>query len=376
MRELGVGRALPRSEDLRLLNGKGRYTSDFEFSDQCHLFVLRSPHAHALIRSIDSSAARALPGVLCVLTGEDAEADGIGHIRTMVQRHKADGSPMERPPYRVLALDAVRMVGDAVAVVVAERAEIARDAAELIEVDYEPLPAVTDVVDALAADAPAVWPAQVPDNVCFQFQLGDVDAVQRAFASAPRVSRLDLRISRVSANPMEARNAIARYDAFEQRYTLIAGVQNPHRLRSEIAAHALFIPASKLRVISPDMGGGFGMKGSVFPELVLCLWAARRCGRTVRWQADRGESFVSDYHARDNVSTVELALDEAGTFLALRIRTLANLGAYLGFNTPHSSTNNLGGLAGVYRTPHIHAHVTGVYTHTQPTAPYRGAGRP
>jgi aerobic carbon-monoxide dehydrogenase large subunit len=376
MRELGIGRPIPRSEDIRLIQGRGRYTNDFTLPGECHMAVARSPHAHAVVRAIDVSAALAAPGVVAVLTGADAEADGLGTLQTMVDRRQRDGSPMEKPPYRVLALDRVRVAGDAVAAVFAETPGQGRDAAELVAVDYEELPWVTDAAEAVKPGAPVVWPELVPDNVAFVFQQGDREATDRAIAAADHVARLDFRISRVSANPLEPRGALAQYDPTSGRFTLIAGVQGPHRMRDELAQRILKIPASKLRVISPDVGGAFGMKGAPFPEYAVALWAARRLGRPVRWQADRGESFLSDYHARDNVTSVELGLDRDGNFLVLRVRTVANLGAYLGYNTPHSPTNNLGGLAGTYRTPSIHVEVTGAYTNTQPTAPYRGAGRP
>jgi carbon-monoxide dehydrogenase large subunit len=376
MPEFGIGQPLLRSEDLRLLRGKGRYTDDAIYSGQCHMLVVRSTFANALIKRIDTRPASRANGVITVLTGADAEADGIGTLHTVVQRHKADGSPMERPPYRVLALEQVRFVGDALAVVVAETLNQARDAAELLDIEYEALPSVTDICAALKPGAAQEWPQQIADNVGFVFALGDKAAVDEIFATAPLTSRVDFRISRVSANSLEARNAIAMFDPSDERYTLFAGVQNPHQLRIELAQRTLQIPATRLRIVSTDVGGAFGMKGGTNPELVLALWAARRTARTVRWQADRSESFLSDYHARDNVSEVELALSKDGEFLALRVRTIANLGAYLSFLTPHSSTNNLGGLAGTYRTPAIHTEVRGVYTHTQPTAPYRGAGRP
>jgi aerobic carbon-monoxide dehydrogenase large subunit len=376
MRELGIGRPIPRSEDLRLIQGRGRYTNDYTLAGECHMAVVRSPHAHAEIRGIDPAPALEAPGVIAVLTGADAEADGLGTIQTMVQRHKRDGSPMEKPPYPILARDRVRLAGDAVAIVLAETPGQARDAAELVAVEYEELPAVTDAAEAVKPGAPVLWPGLVPDNVAFVFQQGDRDAADRAIEAAEHVARLDFRISRVYASPLEPRAALASFDPTSGRYTLIAGVQGPHRLRDELAQRILRIPASKLRVISPDVGGAFGMKGSPFPEYGMALWAARRLGRPVRWLADRGESFLSDYHARDNVTTVELGLDGEGNFLGMRVRTIANLGAYLGYNTPHSPTNNLGGLAGTYRTPAIHVEVLGAYTNTQPTAPYRGAGRP
>lgn len=374
--EQGIGAALPRVEDLRLLRGLGRYTDDHRIADAVHLVFVRSPHAAARMRGIAVEAARAAPGVLGVFTGADLEASGLGTLHTMVERKRRDGSPMPRPPYRILSTDAARFVGDPVAAVVAESRSQARDAAELVEVDWDPLPAVTDAAEALAPGAPAVWPDQAPDNLCFVFELGDRAATDAAFARARHVVSLDFRVTRVSANPMEPRAAIGMWDEAEERWTLLSGMQIPHKIRSELAEKTLLVPPSRLRIISPDMGGAFGMRGSPTQEHAMVLWAARRLGRPVRWVADRTEAFLSDFHARDNISTVELALDEEGIFLGLRVRTVAGLGAYLALNTPHSPTNNLGGLAGVYRTPHIHAEVLGAFTNTQPTAPYRGAGRP
>jgi carbon-monoxide dehydrogenase large subunit len=371
-----IGMPTPRIEDLRLVRGRGRYTDDVEVPNAAHMALVRSPHAAARISHIDTTDALAMPGVLAILTGADVVADDLGLLRTSVERNRRDGSPMPRPPYRLLALDDVHFAGDPVAVVIAETRAAALDAADAVVVEYEDRPSVTDAPEAVQPSAPAVWPDQAPDNVCFVFEQGDRAATDAAFAKAHHVTKLDYRITRVSANPIEPRNAAGWYDPLQDRYTLYAGTQGPHKLRSELAEVTLKIPAHQLRVVSPDVGGAFGMKNSPFPEYGVLLWAARRVGRPVRWTATRGESFLSDYHARDNVSTVELALDKDGIFLGLRVRTLANLGAYLGFNTPHPSTNNLGGLAGTYRTPHIHAEVTGVFTNTQPMAPYRGAGRP
>ncbi|WP_161141999.1 molybdopterin cofactor-binding domain-containing protein [Propylenella binzhouense] len=376
MTAFGVGSPVRRIEDDRFVRGRGHYTDDLRFAGECFMAVVRSPHASAAIGRIDAAEALAAPGVVAVLTGRDAEADGIGGLVTAVRRRRRDGSPMAEPPYRALAVDRARFVGDAVAIVLAETAEAARDAAERVAVEYEELPAVTDAAEALAPGAPAVWPDLVPDNEAFVFEQGDRGAVDRALAAAAHVARLDFRISRVSANTLEPRNAIGLFDPGTGRYTLHSGTQSPHRLRLELAEHALFVPQSRIRVVAPDIGGAFGMKGSIYPEQILVLWAARRVGRPVRWQADRSESFLSDHHARDNLTSVELGLDGDGRFLALRVRTIANLGAYLAMNTPHSPTNNLGGLAGTYRTPAIHAEVIGVHTNTQPTAPYRGAGRP
>ncbi len=374
--EFRIGAANRRVEDARFIRGLGRYVDDMSFPGQASMIVVRSPHAAARITSIEATRALALPGVLAVLTGQDAAADGLGGMHTVVQRFRRDGTPMPRPPYRLLALDSVRFVGDAVAIVVAESRAIAEDAAELVAIEYVPGESVTDVAQAVNSGAPAVWPEHAPDNICFYYQEGDRASADKAFASARHVCKLDFRVSRVSANPMEPRTAIGLYDAATGRYTLYASTQAPHKIRTELAEFALGIPANRLRVVSNDVGGGFGMKGSPYPEYALVLWASRLLGRPVRWTATRSESFISDFHGRDNVTTVELALDGEGHFLALRLHCLGNLGAYLAFNTPHSAAGNLGSLAGVYRTPHIHAEVLGVFTNTQPNAPYRGAGRP
>ena len=374
--EFGIGTASPRIEDGRFLRGRGRYVDDMRDRDAAHMVVVRAPYAHARILSIDTRAASQVAGVLAVLTGRDLAQDGWGTLHTSVQRHLADGRLMARPPYRLLCTDVARFAGDAVAIVLGESLAAAQDGAELVAVDYDALDCVTDVAEAVRPGAAVVWPGLVDDNVSFVFEQGDRARTDAAFMAAAHVVGLDFRVSRVSANPMETRNAHGAYDPVEQRFTLHAGVQTPHKIRSELAERTLGVPSGRLRVVSPDVGGAFGVKGSPYPEQALVLWATFRLGRAVRWSATRSESFVSDFHARDNVSRVELALSAAGDFLGLRICTLANLGAYLAFNTPHSPTNNLGGLAGVYRTPSIHAEVRGVYTNTQPTAPYRGAGRP
>ncbi|MBX6373759.1 MAG: xanthine dehydrogenase family protein [Acetobacteraceae bacterium] len=373
----GIGAPVRRVEDARFLRGAGRFVDDIAATtapDAAHLVVLRSPHASARIVAVHAEAARTMPGVLLALTAEDIGELGV--LRCVTPRHRRDGSPIAQTPWRMLARDRVRYVGDAVAAVVAETREAALDAAARIAVEYDLLPCVTDAAEAAKPGAPAVWPDIAPDNESFVFRLGDFAAVEAAFARAAHVARLDFRITRVSANPMEPRNALATHDPVEDRYTLVTGTQLPHVMRNEIAIHALKVPSNRLRVISPDVGGGFGMKESPFQEYVLALHAAKRLGRPVRWTATRTESFLADTHARDNISTAELALDADGTFLALRVRTLCNLGAYLAWQGPVSSTNNVGGLAGVYRTPHICTEVRGIFTHTQPTAPYRGAGRP
>lgn len=370
----GIGAPVRRVEDSRFLRGTGRFVDDVTAPGAAWLHMLRSPHAAARILRIDATAARAMPGVLLVLTAEDIQELGV--LRCVTPRHRRDGRPLAQTPWRMLAVDQVRYVGDAVAAVVAETRAQAQDAAEAITVAYEPLPAVTDAAAAVMPGAPAVWPDLAADNESFLFRLGDVAAVDAAFARAAHVTRLDFRINRVSANPMEPRNALGTWDPVEERWTLVTGTQLPHVMRNEIAEHALKVQTHRLRIVSPDVGGGFGMKESPFQEYVLCLHAARLIGRPVRWTATRTESFLCDTHARDNVSTAELALDAEGNFLALRVRTLCNLGAYLAWQGPVSSTNNVGGLAGVYRTPAIATEVRGVFTNTQPTAPYRGAGRP
>jgi len=370
----GIGAPVRRVEDSRFLRGQGRFVDDVAAPGAAVLHMLRSPHAAARIARMDATAARGMPGVLLVLTAE--EITGLGMLRCVTPRHRRDGRPLAQTPWRMLAIGQVRYVGDAVAAVIAETRAQAQDAAEAIIVDYEPLPAVTDAAAAVQPGAPTVWPELAPDNESFLFRLGDDAAVDAAFRRAAHVTRFDFRVTRVSANPMEPRSALGSWDPVEERWTLVTGTQLPHVMRNEIAEHALGVQSHRLRVVSPDVGGGFGMKESPFQEYVLCLHAARLLGRPVRWTATRTESFLCDTHARDNVSTAELALGSDGTFLGFRVRTLCNLGAYLAWQGPVSSTNNVGGLAGVYRTPHIATEVRGIFTNTQPTAPYRGAGRP
>ncbi|WP_213741740.1 xanthine dehydrogenase family protein molybdopterin-binding subunit [Bradyrhizobium sp. dw_411] len=375
MREYGIGQSVPRSEDIRLTQGMGSYTDDFAFPNQSHLFVVRSPHGSAKIRSINITAALELPGVRAVLTGKDVIADGLGPFPCRVKRHKVDGSPAFEPPYYALAIDRVRHVGDAVVALIADTLAIAKDASELVEIAYDPLPSVTETSLASQPGSPAVWD-ECPDNVCFVFEVGDSAAVEEAFSRAAHVARTEFTIARVSTNALEPRNAIGLYDRAADRFTLYSGTQAPHAVRSELAELVLKVPQNRVRVISPDVGGSFGMKDGIFPETALVLWAAKRCGTPVRWQSERTEAFAADHHSRDNETTAELALDAEGHFLALRVITTANMGAYLNANGPHPSTNNLGGLAGTYTTPAIYSAVTGVFSNTSPICSYRGAGRP
>jgi carbon-monoxide dehydrogenase large subunit len=370
-----VGKSLPRSEDRRLLSGLGRYTADLAAPDACRLFVVRSPHAAARIGGIDARAAAAMPGVRLVLTPDDPDLMRLGDFTSRVSRLTPDGKPNFVPSYRSLSAGAARFVGDAVAAIVADTLAQAKDAAEALAIDWQPLPAVTDIRAAIVPGAPVVW-VEAPGNLCFLHDQGPAAEVEHAVASARHRVSVTYPISRVIAAPMETRAALARWDAAEERFTLIAPLQNPHFIREEYAERVLGIPGHRLRVIAPDVGGAFGLKESPFPEYGLALIAARRIGRDVLWVAERSESFIADHHARDMHSSVTLALDEDGIFQALRVETLANLGAYLSWNGVHVPTNNLGGLSGVYRCRRIHARVRGVFTHTPPTSPYRGAGRP
>lgn len=367
-----------RREDERLLRGLGRFTANLVPPDAARLVLLRSPHAHARIRAIRSEAVRDMPGVLAIVTGPELEEAGLGTIPCVSRPRDAAGRPRDilEPPHRILANDRVRFVGDAVAAVVATTRAAALDAAEAVEVQYDALPAVTDTARAGAPEAPRLWP-DIPGNLGFAFEMGDGAAARRAMAAAHRVTRLRLINQRVHASPMEPRAALGAWDAGTQRWTLIAPLQTPHQVRSVLANAVLKVPERQLRIVSPpDVGGGFGLKGGLFREYALVLWLARRLGRSVAWVGDRTESFLSDDHARDNVTDAALALDAEGRFLAITVETDAAIGAMVALRGAHSMTNNLGSLAGVYATPVIHARVRGVFSNTQPTAPYRGAGRP
>ncbi len=370
-----VGQSVRRLEDPRLIRGLGRYSDDVDLARQAHAVVVRSPHAHARICAIDAAAARRAPGVLAVLGGEDLAADGVGTLPTDGSRKRRDGSPAFRTPRPALARGRARHVGDPVALVVAETAAQAADAAELVAVDYEPLPAAVGAAAALAAGAPLVWD-EAPGNVAFVWEAGSREAVARGFAAAAHVTRLDFVVTRVAALPMEPRAAVGEFDRRSGRYTLHTGIQGPHGLRTMLAEQVFRVPQSQMHVITGDVGGSFGMRSGIYPELVLVLWAALRLGRPVKWTSSRRESFLSDEHGRDNVSSAELALDAAGRFLALRVAITLDIGAYFTTRSAGPGTNNVGGVAGVYRTPAIHVETTGVHTHTTPTGPYRGAGRP
>jgi len=375
MGEYALGQAVPRSEDPRLLSGGGRYVDDVQLPGMAYGWVVRSPYAAAKINSIDSSAAEKAPGVLAVLTGDDWAASGLGDLPVASGRKRPDGSDMFTPPLPALITGQVRRVGDYVAFVVAETLAQAKDAAELVDVDYDILPAVTDAEKALADGAPAVWD-ECPDNICFLHTGGDADAVAAAFEKADHIVSHKYRINRVMAMPMEPRGCTGDYNAIEDHYTLYTTLQGVHPYRATLANRVLKVPENKVRVVALDVGGSFGMKSPIYNEGPLCLWASKILHRPVKWMGDRSESFLSDYAGRDNITTAELALDKQGNFLGFRVTTLAALGAYIGGATPNPAINNLGTLAGVYTIPAMCVNVTGVMTNNNPVTPYRGAGRP
>ncbi len=371
-----VGTPVRRREDYRFLTGQGTYTDDIDRPHQLHAYILRSPHAHARLTGIDTSAAAAAPGVAAIYTGKDMAADGVGGLPCGWQVHSKDGSPMAEPPHPPLALDQVRHVGDPVAVVIAETLEEAREAAEQLRVGYVEEPAIVDPAAALKPGAPQVF-AEAPGNLCYDWHLGDLAAVEAGFAKAARIVRLDLVNNRLVPNAMEPRAAIGEYDRATGDFTLYTTSQNPHVIRLLMGAFVLHIPEAKLRVVAPDVGGGFGSKIYHYAEEAIVTWAAGKVRRPVKWTAERSESFMSDAHGRDHVTHVELALDGEAKFLALKVSTIANMGAYLSTFAPCIPTYLYGTLlAGTYTTPAIYVETKAVFTHTVPVDAYRGAGRP
>jgi len=370
-----IGKSLARREDQRFLTGVGQYTDDVVMPGQTWGVFLRSPHAHARIRGIDTSRALKAPGVVAIFTGADLAEAKVAGLPCGWLIHSKDGSPMKEPAHPVLAQGKVRYVGDQVALIVAESLNQAKDAAELIDVDYEPLPAV---IDTAAADkAPAAVHDEAPDNVCYDWGHGDKAAVDAAFAKAAHVTRLDLVNNRLIPNAMEPRAANAVYSRHDDSYTLYVANQNPHVERLLMCAFVLGLPESKVRVIAPDVGGGFGSKIFLYAEETALVWASKRVGRPIKWTAERSESFLTDAHGRDHVTTAEMAMDAQGGFLAMRVKTTANLGAYLSTFSTAVPTILYGTLlAGQYRTPAIYAEVKAVFTNTSPVDAYRGAGRP
>jgi aerobic carbon-monoxide dehydrogenase large subunit len=376
MSNQGMGASVLRREDRRFLLGKARYTDDIVLPGQTWAVFVRSPYAHAAIRSINASQAAAAPGVLAVLTGDDVAADGLGGIPCGWQVKNKDGSVMVEPPHPALAQGKVRHAGDPVVMVIAESKAAARDAAQLVEVDYDPLPAVALLNDAVADGAPLVWD-EAPGNVCFDWHLGDASATEAEFAGADRVVSIDLVNNRIAPNAIEPRAANGHYDMVEDRYTLYTTSQNPHLTRLLLGAFTLKVPEHRLRVVAPDVGGGFGSKIFHYAEELLVLWASKRVGRPVKWTSTRSEAFLSDAHGRDHVTHAELALTADGRFRGLRVRTLANMGAYLSTFAPAIPTYlHATLLSGPYVIPAIYAEVKAIFTNTVAVDAVRGAGRP
>jgi carbon-monoxide dehydrogenase large subunit len=372
----GIGASVRRKEDARFLNGKGRYTDDINRPGQLYAYVKRSDRPHAIINGIDTAAAAKAPGVVAIFTGADMAAENIGGLPCGWQIHNKDGSPMAEPPHPVMAVGKVRHVGDSIAVVIAETKQQAKDAAELLEIDYTDLPAVPSITAALAPGAATVHD-DVPGNICYDWHIGDKAVVDGVFANAHKVVRLDLTNNRLIPNAMEPRAAIGDYDVNSGEYTLFTTSQNPHVIRLLMGAFVLHIPENKLRVVAPDVGGGFGSKIFHYAEEAIVTWAAAKVRRPVKWTAERTESFMTDAHGRDHVSTAEMAIDAQGTFLGLRVSTQANMGAYLStFATSVPTYLYATLLAGTYKTPVIYCEVKAVFTNTVPVDAYRGAGRP
>ena len=374
MTKFGLAQNVRRVEDPRLLTGAGRYTDDIALPNEAVATVLRSPHAAARITTMDVEAARALPGVLAIYTGADLTADGIGGIPCGVPITNRDGSKRAEVPHHALASGAVRHVGDPVAFIVAETHQAARDAAEAVFVEYEILPSVTDLGATLDAGAPAVWD-DVPGNMAFDWEIGDKAKVDALFAQAAHVTRLTVVNNRIVVASLETRAAAAQFE--DGRFTLYTNTQGGWSIRTQLAKTIFNLPEDRFRVVTPDVGGGFGMKLFLYPEQILVCYAARKLGRPVKWTSERSEAFVSDSHGRDNITRGEMALDKDGRFLAMRTRNVANMGAYYSNYGPFIPT--MAGtkvLASVYGFQAIYANVVGAFTNTVPVDAYRGAGRP
>jgi carbon-monoxide dehydrogenase large subunit len=372
----GIGARVTRKEDKRFLTGKGRYTDDMAVPGMKYACFVRSPHAHAKIRSIDTAAAKSMPGVIDILEGRQLQADGIGNLICGWMIHSKDGSPMNMGAWRPLAYETVRYVGDAVAIVVADTSAEARDAAEAVVVDYDELPAVTEAVAALEAGAPQIHP-EAPGNLIFDWEIGDANATDTALAAAAHVTEIEIINNRLSPNPLEPRATLGIYDAAEEHYTCYTTSQNPHVARLVMSAFYNVAPENKLRVIAPDVGGGFGSKIYIYPEEIVCLWASKKTGVPVKWTSDRTEAFLTDAHGRDHVSKVKMGFDADNRVVALKVDTIANLGAYMSlFSSAVPTYLYATLLSGQYAIPAIHANVRTVYTNTAPVDAYRGAGRP
>jgi carbon-monoxide dehydrogenase large subunit len=376
MKQFGIGQPVRRVEDRRFITGRGNYLDDINRQHQAYAFMMRSPHAHARIRRIDPAAAAAAPGVLAVLTGEELARDGIGTIPCLSAVTNRDQSPAVIPPHPAIASGRVRHVGDTVAMVVAESLAAARDAAEFVTIEYEPLPAAVDTAHALDPGQPLVWD-EARGNLSFDWEVGDGAAVGRSMTGARHRIALELVNNRVVVNSMEPRGAIGEYDPGEESYTLWSSTQGSHFVRNLLAESVFKVPENRIRVVTRDVGGGFGMKLFLYPEHILVLWAAKKLGRPVKWIPERSDAFLTDTQGRDNLTRLELALDEDLRFLALGVAILANMGAYLSNFAPEIPTISGAVMhSGVYAIPAIHVGVKGVFTNTVPVDAYRGAGRP
>ena len=369
-----IGARIPRKEDYRFLTGAGQYTDDVSLPNQAYAAFVRSPHAHANIKSIKTDKAKASPGVIGIFTGADLANAKVGGLPCGWLITDVQGQPMKEPPHPCLAQGKARHVGDQVAVVIASTLDQARDAAEKVEVDYEVLAAV---VDPKKASSSKPIHDIAPDNVCYVWALGDKAKVDEAFARAAHVTKLDFINNRLIPNAIEPRAAIGSYSRADDAYTLYVASQNPHVERLLMTAFVLGLPEHKVRVVAPDVGGGFGSKIYLYAEDVVVTWASKQLNRPVKWTSDRSEAFLSDAHGRDHATTAELALGKDGKFLAMRVHTTANLGAYLStFASCIPTILYATLLAGQYTTPVIYCEVTAVFTNTTPVDAYRGAGRP
>ena len=359
-----------------LQQGKGRYTDDIVLPNMTHAYFVRSPYAHARIKKVDTSAAEKADGVVAIFTGADVKESEVGGVPCGWQVDFKNGDTMKEPAHPLLCHDKVLHVGDGVAMVIAETPAQARDAAELVEVDYEVLPAIANIEAALKPGAALVH-EDAPGNVVFDWQIGDKDATDAAIAAADHVSSLTFPNNRLVPNAIEPRSAIGNYDGASGKYTLYTTSQNPHLTKLLLSAFVLGLPEHKVHVISPDVGGGFGSKIFHYIEEAMVVWSAERIHRPVKWTCDRSESFLTDAHGRDHITTVDLALKSDGTFTGLRVKTKANLGAYLSTFAPAVPTYLYGTLMqGLYTTPAVHVDVTAVFTNTTAVDAYRGAGRP
>jgi len=375
MSATGIGASVKRKEDIRFITGKGRYTDDINRPGQAHAYFVRSPHAHAIIKSIDATETLASPGVVAVFTGADIAADKLGGLICGWAIFSKDGSAMKAGAHPALADGKVRYVGDHVAVVIADTYTEAKDAGEKLVVDYEVLPAVVDLKTAVGNKT--VVHDVAPDNTVYNWHLGDKAATDAAFAAAAHVTKIDLVNNRLIPNPMEPRAAVGDYDSGTDTLTLYTTSQNPHVARLVLSAFIGLAPENKFRVVAPDVGGGFGSKIFIYAEETVCAWAAKKIDRAVKWTSDRTEAFLADAHGRDHATHAELATDANGRMIGLRVHTLANLGAYLStFSSSVPTYLYAPLLSGQYNIPAIYAEVDGIYTTTAPVDAYRGAGRP